>query len=84
MCIRDRVIACPYNWQEEHTQRDRWLGGFKANTGESYTSLDGIREALEPQFKMVGERVDLPFVIHETMRKFQYGISELTVWEKQS
>ena len=78
------VIACPYNWQEEHTQRDRWLGGFKANTGESYTSLDGIREALEPQFKMVGERVDLPFVIHETMRKFQYGISELTVWEKQS
>ena len=77
------VIASPYNWQEEHTQRDRWLGGFKAGTGETYTSLEGVTEALAPQFKLISEPVDLPFVIHETKRKFQYGISELTVWEKQ-
>ena len=78
------VIVSPYNWQEEHTQRDRWLGGFKADTGESYTTLEGVTEVLAPQFKMIGEPVDLPFVIHETKRKFQYGISELTVWEKQA
>ena len=77
------VIASPYNWQEEHTQRDRWLGGFKAGTGETYTSLEGVTEALAPEFKLISEPVDLPFVIHETKRKFQYGISELTVWEKQ-
>ena len=76
------VLASPYTWTEEHTPRDRWLGGFKANTGENFTALDGLQEALLPEFKMLGTPVDIPFVIRETKRKYQYGISELTIWEK--
>ena len=77
------VLASPYTWLEDHTPRDKWLGGFKANTGEVYTTLDGIRDALSPQFSLIADPVDLPFVIRETRRKFHYGVSELTVWEKQ-
>ena len=76
------VLASPYTWSEEYTPRDKWLGGFKATTGESYTTLEGIANLLEPEFRMLGEAQDLPFVFRETSRKFQYDVSELTVWEK--
>jgi 5-histidylcysteine sulfoxide synthase/putative 4-mercaptohistidine N1-methyltranferase len=76
------VIASPYTWCEEYTPRDKWLGGFKAQTGESFTTLEGVEQILQPEFKLVGTPVDIPFVFRETSRKFQYDVSELTVWEK--
>ena len=78
------VLASPYSWSEDHTPRDKWLGGFKADTGESFTTLEGIRAILEPGFQMLGDATDIPFIMRESARKFQHGISELTVWEKQS
>ena len=78
------VLASPYTWCEDHTPREKWLGGFKAGTGESFTTLEGIRAVMEPNFKMLGGAVDIPFLMRETSRKFQHGVSELTVWEKLS
>ena len=77
------VLASPYTWLEEYTPRERWLGGFKAETGETFTTLEGITNSLDSNFEMLGEPVDVPFVIRETRRKFQYGVSELTVWKKR-
>lgn len=76
------VLASSYTWQEEYTPREKWLGGFKADTGESFTTLEGIENALAPEFKLLKPAVDIPFVFRETSRKYQYGISELTIWEK--
>ena len=76
------VLASPYTWLEEYTPRERWLGGFKAETGETFTTLEGIANVLDPNFEMLDEPVDVPFVIRETRRKFQYGVSQLTVWKK--
>lgn len=76
------VLVSPYTWSEEYTPRDKWLGGFKAPTGENFTTLEGIREILDPEFELVGSPVDIPFVFRETSRKFQYDVSELTVWSK--
>ena len=60
------------------------MGGFKAGTGESFTTLDGIRTIMEPNFKMLGDAVNIPFLMRETSRKFQHCVSELTIWEKNS
>lgn len=76
------VLASNYTWSEEYTPRDKWLGGFKAPTGENFTTLEGIKQVLNPEFKMIADPVDIPFVFRETSRKFQYDVSELTVWEK--
>ncbi len=76
------VLVSPYTWSEEHTPREKWLGGFKAATGESFTAIEGIEKVLGPDFQMLGEPVDLPFALRETRRKFQYGVSELTAWKK--
>ena len=74
------ILASPYTWLEEFTAREEWLGGFKNQLGENYTSLDGLREVLGSHFELIGEPSDLPFVIRETRRKFQHTLSELTVW----
>jgi 5-histidylcysteine sulfoxide synthase/putative 4-mercaptohistidine N1-methyltranferase len=75
------VVASPYTWLEEHTPKDQWIGGFKKD-GESYTTLDGLRDALGGHFVQVNEASKLEFVIRETQHKFQHSLSEVTVWER--
>jgi putative 4-mercaptohistidine N1-methyltranferase len=75
------VVASPYTWLEEHTPKDQWVGGFKKD-GESYTTLDGLRDILGKHFVQVGEPHKLEFVIRETQHKFQHSFSEATVWER--
>lgn len=76
------ALASPYTWLEEHTPRDKWLGGFKAETGENFTTIDGIAAILAPEFTLAADPIDVPFVIRETRRKYQYGISQLSMWRK--
>lgn len=76
------IITSPYTWLEEFTEKDKWLGGYKADTGESYTTLEGLRHALMPEFRQCGQEIDVPFVIRETRRKYQHTLAQLTVWEK--
>lgn len=90
LSIRDRirsggllVITSPYTWLEEYTERPEWLGGYKDNVGENFTTLDGLKQALETSFEMVEEPRDVPFVIRETARKFQHTVAQMTVWKKK-
>jgi 5-histidylcysteine sulfoxide synthase/putative 4-mercaptohistidine N1-methyltranferase len=76
------VIASPYSWSEEFTERDQWLGGMRV-AGEPYTTLEGLHDCLRPHFTPVGEPVKIPFVIRETRNKFQHSLSEVTVWQRR-
>jgi 5-histidylcysteine sulfoxide synthase/putative 4-mercaptohistidine N1-methyltranferase len=75
------LIASPYTWLEEHTKREAWIGGFKRD-GESFGTLDGLKEILGAHFKLIQGPTEVPFVIRETRRKFQHTLSEVTIWEK--
>lgn len=76
------MLASPYTWLEEHTKREDWLGGFKKD-GESWTTLDALKEILGKRFRLLAAPQDVPFVIRETRRKFQHTLSEVTIWELQ-
>ena len=75
------VIASPYTWLEEFTQRENWIGGLRKD-GELYLTLDGLHDHLKTHFTEVAEPRDVEFVIRETNRKFQHSISQVTVWQK--
>lgn len=77
------MLASPYTWLEEHTEKSEWLGGFKKD-GESFTTLDGLKALLEPHFELIRGPESVPFVIRETSRKFQHTLSELTVWKRKA
>ena len=76
------VLSCPYSWSEEHTPKERWIGGFVDEKGKEVKTLDGLKDHLSAHFRLVGKPVDLPFVLRETSRKFQYNVVEITVWER--
>jgi len=76
------IITSPYTWLEEFTKKDAWLGGYR-EAGEPVWTLDGLKAALAPHFRLLGSPRDVPFVIRETRRKFQHTVAELTVWELQ-
>ncbi len=75
------LIASPYTWLEEHTAREKWVGGYKKD-GENFTTLDGLKALLGAHFRLLSEPQDVPFVIRETRRKFQHSVSEVTLWER--
>lgn len=76
------MLASPYTWLEEHTDKDDWLGGFKKD-GESFTTLDGLKAILTPDFELIRGPESVPFVIRETSRKFQHTLSEVTIWKRK-
>jgi 2-polyprenyl-3-methyl-5-hydroxy-6-metoxy-1,4-benzoquinol methylase len=65
------LLTTPFTWLEEFTPRAKWLGGRKE---EGKRSCEALKEILDPDFKLQLTR-DLPFLIREHERKFQYGIA---------
>ena len=78
------ALVSPYTWSEDHTPRDKWLGGFKAGTGESFTTLEGIAKVLSPKFELINTPHDIPFLMRENSRKSQYGVSEISIWQNRA
>lgn len=76
------LLASPYTWLEDHTEKQNWLGGYKKD-GENYKTLDALKEHLSEHFSLISEPMDVPFVIRETSRKFQHTISEVTLWKRK-
>ncbi len=77
------IIASPYTWVTEHTEKKLWIGGYKKD-GDSVTTLDGLKTILTPHFELLQEPQSVPFVMRETKRKFEHSLSEVTIWEKRS
>ena len=75
------MLTSPYTWLTEHTPRAKWLGGFKKD-GETWRTLDALKQLLGKHFEMVGAPQDVPFVIRETRRKFQHTLAQATFWRR--
>lgn len=75
------VITSPYTWLEEFTPQANWLGGCERD-GQRVTTRAGLEAALRPHFDLVGMR-DLPFLLREHARKFQWSVAEATIWRRR-
>ncbi len=73
------LLTTPFTWLEDFTPREHWLGGRQ---GEGVRSLDRLKEILAPHFALELEK-DLPFLIREHARKFQYGVALGTRWRRR-
>lgn len=76
------LLASNYEWDLEKTDRDNWPGGFKRD-GEPVTSLDGIKELLEPRFTLHVDPMDLKQVIRKSSRVEVHHRMEVTIWKKR-
>ena len=72
------LLTTPFSWLTEYTAPEHWIGGRPA-TGPSW---DALCKALAPHFELQLTK-DMPFLIREHTRKFQYGVPLGSRWVRR-
>mmetsp|Transcript_2200 Transcript_2200/g.5440 ORF Transcript_2200/g.5440 Transcript_2200/m.5440 type:complete len:286 (+) Transcript_2200:101-958(+) len=72
------VLVSPYSWLPDYTAKEHWLGGREAGA-RSFQVVSGVLQS--GGFELI-ERRDMPFLIRDHVRKFQWGCSDGTVWKR--
>jgi putative 4-mercaptohistidine N1-methyltranferase len=72
------LLTTPFTWLEEFTPKANWIGGT-----EESRSFPALEKLLFPHFELSLKR-DLPFVIREHSRKFQYSVALGSRWIRRS
>ncbi|MFN8391994.1 MAG: putative 4-mercaptohistidine N1-methyltransferase [Bdellovibrionota bacterium] len=74
------VISSPYTWLKDYTPKSAWLA---QNDGDRrQTSLEGMKSILGGDFRL-SEVKDLPFLIREHARKFQWSVAQVSRWVRE-
>jgi putative 4-mercaptohistidine N1-methyltranferase len=74
------LIASPYTWLSEFTPTQEWLGAIQ--TWSETTTLRAIQENLGNKLELVSSK-DLPFLIREHARKYQWSVAQASLWLKR-
>ena len=75
------AIFSPYSWLERFTPREAWLGGCE-RAGEPVGGAEAVSELLRGEgFELLRE-ADVPLLIREHARKYQYIVSHATLWRR--
>ena len=69
------VITTPNTWLESFTNREYWVGA----TPETGEPLEALGKVLEPHFGM-DATWDMPFLIREHKRKYQWSVAQASRW----
>lgn len=73
------IITTPNTWLESFTARDYWIGA----TPETGEPLEALEALLRPAFRL--DRVwDMPFLIREHARKYQWSVAQASRWIRHS
>lgn len=78
------ILTTPYSWLEEFTPRSRWLGAEESCSvyEEEKKNLEYIQNIIGEWFELV-RYFDLPFLIREHVRKYQWGVAQASVWKRK-
>ena len=77
------AVISPYSWLEEYTPQSKWLGGT-VRGGEAVSSAAAFVQLMGGMGFELVEESDVPFLIREHARKFQWGCSHATVWRMKA
>ena len=78
------MVASPYSWMSQYTPVDKWIGG-SADGGSVERSAAHFVDLMQGRFGMtLVNEFDMPLLIPEHARKYQYILSHTTVWRKEA
>lgn len=72
------ILTTPFTWMEDYTPVENWLGA----TEETGDSFDVLCRELQGEFTLELRR-DIPFLIREHSRKFQYTVAIGSRWRRR-
>ncbi|MBX9688165.1 MAG: 5-histidylcysteine sulfoxide synthase [Candidatus Obscuribacterales bacterium] len=75
------LLISPFSWDEQYTVKDLWLGGYTDQEGREQFSEDGLTAYLSPNFHLLEKR-EMPLLIREHKRKYQYIVSQAMIFQR--
>jgi len=69
------ILASPYTWLKQFTPEAKWLASAELST------LERLQRELQQTFTLE-TAVDMPFLIREHARKFQWSVSQASLWRR--
>lgn len=76
------ILSSPYTWMEEFTPKSDWLGGKFEPSGDAAPTLERIKSVIHDSFDLKLTK-DIPFLIREHARKFQWSVAQATLWQRR-
>lgn len=77
------VIVTPFSWLDQFTPRSKWLGGYRDPVSDGPVhSKEVLKAEMEKRGFVKVDQEQMPLVIREHQRKYQYIVSEATVWRR--
>jgi 5-histidylcysteine sulfoxide synthase/putative 4-mercaptohistidine N1-methyltranferase len=76
------LMVSPYTWMQKFTARDKWFGGYVDESGAACFSEKAIKELLAAHFELLHTE-DIPLVIREHYRKYQYIVPQAMLWRRR-
>lgn len=73
------IITTPNTWLESFTAREYWIGA----TPETGEPLEALEALLAPEFRL-DRAWDMPFLIREHARKYQWSVAQASRWIRLS
>ncbi len=77
------ALFSPYSWLEQFTPREAWLGGYSSN-GAAIKSADALKAFLRDEGFVLRREEEVPLVIREHRRKFQFIVTHGMLWQRES
>jgi putative 4-mercaptohistidine N1-methyltranferase len=74
------ILTSPFTWLEEFTPRKEWL--TNVDGAMEQTTFDAIRTRLTPRFELLTTK-ELPFLIREHARKYQWSVAHGSLWRRR-
>ena len=76
------ALASTYQWNESFTKKEKWIGGIRKD-GEPLFAIETIDFILKENFTLLEEPIDIPFLKIVNNRKYEFLLSQLTIWMKK-
>ena len=80
------ILSTTGSWSTSYTPKSQWLGGYKDEAGNEVRTLDGIKAVmagLNGELQLI-HREDVPMLMRQDARNFQFKMVETTVWQRQT
>lgn len=72
------ILTTPGTWSKEFTPPSNWLGGYERD-GARFETFVTLQKFLSSDFELLRTR-DLPFLLREHARKYQWSVAQASVW----
>ncbi|MDD3049993.1 MAG: 5-histidylcysteine sulfoxide synthase [Candidatus Cloacimonetes bacterium] len=76
------VITSSYDWDENKTAKENWLGGYK-EAGDNVSSADGLERLLSTKFEKMPYKQVMKSIIKVSSYKDIIKHLQVTVWKKK-